>query len=499
MTDDLSEGVRSKEDNLAVGAKGGAIAFALKVASAALGLLNQIVLARILGAGGVGEVLLALSLFRISAQIAKFGMEETLMRFVPLYTEQKDSSLLKGAIYFAIKFSFLISLFFIVIILLLSEVIAINIFHSAVLLKLLPVIVIALPVGVVREIIAGILKGYKDTYKALLPEGLVMPFFRIVVFLLLTLKGVTPLYAVIAFVAGEVIAALFSIKFLSQRLELIKSVKKQCERKRILKVAYTVIFSSISMFLFTQTDIWVLGILTSTEEVGIYGVAAKLVFLVYFPMFAFSAIIPPIFSSTYTTGDYKELKRVTRKTSRWIFSMSMPIILLLIIEGKYILSYFYGTEFEAGYHAILILLAAYLISASTGLVGLFLQMTGQHKVYMKLNVLFGLLNVVLNVILVSRFGLLGAAMATAFCMAALEIVCTVIIYKRFSILALAEGFMFDLFYIVIVSVLYMVLVYTKIFMGPHLLLIATLVIYLWKSISGNEIPLQLLIATYKEK
>jgi len=39
----------------------GAIAFILKIASTVLGFLNQVALARILGAGGVGEVLLPLA------------------------------------------------------------------------------------------------------------------------------------------------------------------------------------------------------------------------------------------------------------------------------------------------------------------------------------------------------------------------------------------------------------------------------------------------------
>lgn len=89
---------KHKKDNLTVGAKGGAIAFILKIASTVLGFLNQVALARILGAGGVGEVLLAISVVRIFSQIAKFGMEEAMMRFVPLYIDRKDDARLKGAI-----------------------------------------------------------------------------------------------------------------------------------------------------------------------------------------------------------------------------------------------------------------------------------------------------------------------------------------------------------------------------------------------------------------
>lgn len=482
-----------KEDNLSVGAKGGAIAFIMKVASAALALLNQIVLARILGANGVGEVLLAISVVKVSSQIAKFGMEETLMRFVPVYVDNNDPGRLKGTIHFAMKFCILVSVIFALVILIFSKFIAINIFHSEMLLKLLPVMAIAIPAGVIRDVTGGIMKGYKDTYKALLPEGLISPFFRLAVFLILTLKAVSSFYAAIAFITGEVVSMFLSMKFLSHKLTAVKSAEKQSDYGKVLKVAYTIIFASFSMYLFAQTDVFIIGMLTNTKMVGIYGIAAKLVFLVYFPAYAFAAIMPPIFSSIYESGDYKELNRVTRRSIRWIFSMAMPIILMLVLEGRFVLRYFYGPEFETGYTVLLILTAAYMASTSTGIVGLFLQMTGQHKVFMKLNMLFLSMNVVLNFILVSTIGMAGAAIATAFCIVSLQVMCAIIIYKRFSIISLPEGFAFDILFIAAVLILHWALSYAEISIGPHLLLAGALTVYLWKSLKNHDIPWRLLI------
>jgi O-antigen/teichoic acid export membrane protein len=337
------------------------------------------------------------------------------------------------------------------------------------------------------------LKGYKDTYKALLPEGLISPFFRLAVFLILTLRAVSSFYAAVAFTAAEMISMFLAIKFLLSKLTAAKS-EKQSEYRKILKVAYTIIFASFSMYLFAQTDVFIIGMLTNTKMVGIYGTAAKLVFLVYFPAYAFGTIMPPIFSSTYESGDYTELNRVTRQSIRWIFSMAMPIILVLVLEGRFALRYLYGPEFEAGYTVLLILTTAYMISTSTGIVGLFLQMTGQHKVFMKLNIFFLLLNVVLNVILVSMMGMLGAAIATAFCIVSLQMICAFIIYKRFSIISLPNGFIFDIFFIAAVSILYWVFTYAEISIGPHILLAVALITYLWKSMAGHDIPWRLLLA-----
>lgn len=492
----MAKNIKEENDNLTVGAKGSAIAFILKIASAGLGFVNQVILARILGAGGVGEVILALTVVRISVHIAKFGMEETMMKFIPLYIDQKDDSRLKGTISFAIRFCLLFSATFMLLILLLSKFISVNIFHSEGLLRLMPVIVMMIPVWAVRDLIGGILRGYKDAFRALIPEYLVSPFFRIVIFLILVIQGVSTLYAAIAYVAGEAVSLIVSIKFLKNRLKKLGPVKKECDKKKVLDVAHTIVFTSMSVLLFTQADIWILGMLKSTEIVGIYGVAAKLVLLVYFPIMAIAAVIPSLISLIHTSGDIQELRRVVSESSRWILSLSIPIILILVLEGRFILKYFYGPEFEAGYAVLLILVFGQMIKAGAGLIGIILQMTGEHKVYMKINIFFGILNIILNILLVPRYGMIGAAAATAFCLSTVDIICIFIIHKRLSVLTLAKGLKFDVIFIASVTIIYLLITYYKFYTGQHLLLIVALIVYLWKAIYNHDIPWRLLTGKF---
>jgi O-antigen/teichoic acid export membrane protein len=487
-----------KEDNLAIGAKGGAIAFILKISSTILGFLNQIILARILGAGGIGEVILAITVVRISVQIAKFGMEETMMKFVPIYIDHQDDARLNGTIAFAIKFCLLFSVAFMLLVLVCSKYIAINIFHSEGLLKLMPVVVLAIPAWVIRDVTGGILKGYKDALRALIPESLISPFFRIAVFLILIINGASPLYAIIAFVTGEILSVIASILFLQNKIKGLKLLKKQCEKKEILDVAYTIVFTGMSILLYTQSDIWILGMLTSTETVGIYGVVAKIVLLVYFPMMALSSIMFPLISSIYASGNLDEFRKVVSESTRWILSMAMPIILILILEGKYILKYFYGPEFSTGYAALVILIVGQMIKAFAGLIAVILMMTGEHKVYMKITIIFGLVNIVLNFLLVPRYGMIGAAVATAFSLSIIDIISIYIIKKRLSVLTLAKGFKFDIVFIVSVVVVYLIFNYYNFYYCQHLLVIVSLAFYLWKSIKNNDIPFRLLSAKNRE-
>jgi O-antigen/teichoic acid export membrane protein len=487
------------DNNLRTGAKGGAIAFSLKISNTILAFLNQVILARILGAGGVGEVILAVTVVRISVQIAKFGMEETMMKFIPLYVDQKDDNRLKGTIAFATQFCFLVSVVFMLLIFILSKFISVNIFHTEGLITLIPVVVIAIPAWAIRDVIGGVLRGYKDVPRALIPESLISPFFRIAIFLLLIIKERSPLMAIIAFVAGESMAVIASIIFLRNKVKLLRPVKKQCDNKKVLDVAYTIIFTGMSVLLYTQADVWILGMFTSTDSVGIYGIASKLVLLVYFPMLAFAVIIPPLISSIHSSGNRDELNKMVRESTRWILSMAMPIILILSLEGKYILTYIYGPQFTSGYVPLLILVIGQLIKSCAGLIGIILQMTGEHKVYMKVTIIWGIINIVLNIILVPRFGMIGAAAATAVCLSMVDIICVFLIQKKLSILTLAKGLEFDVLFIAIVATAYIALHYGRFYFAQHLIVAVALVVYLWKSVSNHDIPWRLLIKTTGER
>ncbi len=497
MAEDYLEVSELKEDNLTIGARGGIIAFLLKISSTILGFLNQVILARILGAGGLGEVLLALSVVNISAQIAKFGMEETMMRFIPFYLGQKDNERLKGTIYFALKLSFLFSIIFVSLIMLFSKFIAVNIFHSEGLSRLLPFAAVIILISVLNGVIGGIMKSFKETVKALLPQFFISPLLRIVIFLYLSIKVSDPLYAIVAFVTGELLALIISITFLRQKTREIKTVNRNSEYKKIISVAYTMIVTGFGVYLFTQADLWIVGMLTSTEKVGIYGVTAKLAALIAFPLGAFSAIIPPLISSMHASGDLDELRRLVRESSRWIFSTAMPIILILILEGNFILKHFFGEKFVSGYTSLLILLIGQVINVGSGLVGYFLQMTGGHKWYMKIIIFFSITNIILNFLLVPRFGINGAALSTAFCLAMINIVSVFVVYKKMSVVTLARGLGFDALLCSAVVLLYFFFRYNSFDAGYHILLFVSLTVYIWKSLVKNDIPWRILLTKYR--
>jgi O-antigen/teichoic acid export membrane protein len=59
-------------------------------------------------------------------------------------------------------------------------------------------------------------------------------------------------------------------------------------------VSWPMWVTNITLFVGTQTDIWIVGAFRSQEEVAIYGAAVKLVLMVALPLQIVSTVVPPL-------------------------------------------------------------------------------------------------------------------------------------------------------------------------------------------------------------
>lgn len=158
-----------------------------------------------------------------------------------------------------------------------------------------------------------------------------------------------------------------------------------------------------------------LGIFRTTEDVGIYNVAIKLSMITSMILASINTVVAPRFAEFYGKKDFYSLKSLAQKSTKLIFFFSLPIFLFYVLFANWCMSLF-GSEFEKGSYALIILSLGQLINAITGSVGLILMMTGRQREHLNLILIMTLSNIVLNAILIPKYGLLGAALATSLSM-----------------------------------------------------------------------------------
>ena len=207
------------------------------------------------------------------------------------------------------------------------------------------------------------------------------------------------------------------------------SNKKLLSYKNILQKALPMMFSGIMVLLLNWTDILMLGVMKSEKEVGIYNAAFKIGFMVLIIISTINVIIVPKISELFQEGKLIELKKLLNRSTQLITVLTLPIVLVLVIFGKYILAQF-GPDFIEGYLVLVIITLSSFFSSICGNVDQILNFTNNQSALLKINIFSLLLNVALNFFLIDNYGIEGAATASLISTIFLNTFCVIYIKRK---------------------------------------------------------------------
>lgn len=234
-----------------------------------------------------------------------------------------------------------------------------------------------------------------------------------------------------AFVAGIYLlwlwATLVNVSKLN-RGELPVSTSEIPGFKETLVIAFPLLLANSSVFLKSWVDTFMIGVYMNSSDVGVYNVALKVSLFINLPLTAINAILAKNISSLHHKGNHEGLRKYVKRSTAMMIGLAWPIGIFVIVFRGTMLNMF-GNGFDGGTEVLLILAFSALINVSAGSVGLILQMTGGEKNYRNILVITLLLSVMLNMVLIPKFGIVGAAFSTLATSAFWNIL-SVIVVKR---------------------------------------------------------------------
>lgn len=164
----------------------------------------------------------------------------------------------------------------------------------------------------------------------------------------------------------------------------------------------------------TRLDTIMLGALgVEPAKLAWYATASYLTSNLQQVRIVFSTTLGPIVARHHHRGEREELTALLTRTTRWVSSLLPPLALALVVLRRDILGLFDSSYAQDGDAFILVLLIPASVSCAFGLAGNFITYTGHTRVNLLNGVLIGVLNTTLNLLWIPRYGLLGAASATA--------------------------------------------------------------------------------------
>ncbi|TYT69738.1 flippase [Microcystis aeruginosa] len=391
----------------------------LRVAFMTLSFLTSIILARWLGKNGFGVYTYAMTWPALLGIPATLGFDNLLVREVAIYSSQSAWGLMRGLLQWAnaivLIVSSLIALVAIAIILNLGQV------SEPQMIASLCVAMISLPVISLTSLRLATMQGLHRVVLGQMPENLLAPLLFIIIltissYWLLGNQGNIAVWVVGLKVVSLAITFVVGVVLLARVLpQEVKEAKPEHKILTWLKDGLPFIMLGGLAVINSRIDILMLGALKGAGAVGVYAVVSRVTSLIVFALGILNSVLSPTFATLYAEGKREQLQQVVTHSTRLI-SLFALVMTLGLIALRYSILQLFGAEFIQGQTALIILSIGYLVNALTGSVGLLLNMT-RHAKFSAATVAFAaLLNVCLNWLLIPKWGVNGAATATAISM-----------------------------------------------------------------------------------
>lgn len=431
--------------NLRVTAKGGGIIVLGRLVEYGLRFVIAFLLARLLGAEQYGVYILALSVATLTSGISKFGMDSTLVRYIAIKRSENDEKGLWGTIQIAILSSTLLSLMCALALNLFASSIAINIFHEPQLTPLLKLFSIIVPFLTLSDVLVGASRGFKKMEYSVIAENFIMMFVRMILIGIIALIKITPFKAAIAFGISDLASSVALIFFINKEFRLKRPLRTaHYDLRGILRFSVPFWISGLLTKFRKYISIFFLGFLFTVEGVGVFSLIGRISLIGRMTFIAIETSIKPIIAELYNKGDIKQIGQLYQITSRWALTINIPIFLVMILFPKTLLSIF-GYAFVEGAIALTILAYSDILDISTGICGTIIDMTGYTKLKMFNSIVRVIILVSSNLILIPRWGLVGAAIASLLGISVLNIMRMAQVWIIFKLLPYNRDFVKPIF------------------------------------------------------
>jgi O-antigen/teichoic acid export membrane protein len=159
-------------------------------------------------------------------------------------------------------------------------------------------------------------------------------------------------------------------------------------------------------------DVLLVGALGSARQAGIYAAASRLLAVGAFALQAVFLVIGPQISALLAQRSRERALEIYQTSTAWLTAIAFPVYLTMFVFAPLLLRIF-GADFTAGATALRILALAGLVNMATGTVTVVLLMGGKSSWNLANNAAALAVNVGLNVLLIPRLGIDGAAIAWA--------------------------------------------------------------------------------------
>ncbi|MCU1247626.1 MAG: hypothetical protein JWQ49_655 [Edaphobacter sp.] len=418
---DLSSAADEKTRSDSVGIardqiRGSSLFLVGNVLSLAITFLPHLALVRYLTPEAFGHLAYALSLVAVGKTYA-LGFNEAMSRFVPIYHAKRETSKVFGSIIVVFATTLLISGLLLVTFALASGPILALLTKGKEPAGLLLILMFLVPLETTNLLIMNLFACFARAREIFWGRFIIPPLLRVIVITLVVLRHSELPFLAYGYLMAELITvvlfgALVVYELRRQKL-LLKFSCVRLPTREIFGFSVPLMASNVIGMIGSSIPVLLLGYFHPMSTVADYRVVLPAAALCGMIHGNFMPLYLPFASRLFAKGDTAGINNLFWETSLWMSVLAFPIFLATSCLARPLTILLYGVRYAHSAPILAILSLGYFFNVIFAFNAVTLKVLGKIRLMVALNIVTPIILVVFNLLLIPRYGALGAAVATS--------------------------------------------------------------------------------------
>lgn len=370
-----------------------------------------IVITRIVSPEVYGTFTFALAIVAFSQQMFSLSLSNSISYFLPRYISEGNRDGARSMFRYVLLIATASSLGGFLFLIAIRGFVD-GFVESASLSVVFSLLALYVPLWTGAEILVAVFSSVKKLQYHVLMKHVTFPVVKILLTVAIVLIG----GGIYALVLGHVVAALLALLLgaaLIKRHEswLLTKPAATSNSKEIMTYALPLVFSNILISAVGQVDFLMIGFfLENTDPLAYYKVSFQLAGVLILVVASINPIYKPLISETKGSGEAVEERY--KLATKWVVLLTLPIVVVFVAAPRLYLGTLFTSEYTAGALAFTVLVTGHFVNSLAGPDGKTIEGLGFSRLILLNTVAMLSVNVGLNILLIPRYGITGAGIAT---------------------------------------------------------------------------------------
>ena len=380
---------------------------------------TQVLMVRHLTTLDYGALAYALAIVDFFQACITLGLREAVARFVPIYHEQREYGKLFGTIFLVASILALTGFGIVGAFTGLPEAMARLMGNEPQPHHLLAIIIFLVPLEAFDGLLLSLFASFGSPRSIFVRRYLLGPGLKLGVVLLLVVWQRDVLFLaygyLVATTLGVLISAWMLLRLLShqQLLHHCQWHTMEVRTREICAFTLPLLVSHLLSTTMQTVSVVLLGYFYPMQEVGLFRVVLPMANLITTVMASFTLFYLPAAARLFAHNAHDDLNDLYRRTAIWMAVLSFPVFAVTFALAQPLVSWLYGTRYESSGIILAVLSVGYYFSVALGFNALTLKALGKLRYLLLIDVVAVGANVAFNLLLIPRYGALGAAIGVA--------------------------------------------------------------------------------------